>query len=144
LVSLLTVVLLLGLGWYYFRLVGGSGQIAYPPSSVPKDSDLKIDPRPAPAPPKAHEIDGVDFSFPPRFTEGVPKAKGENYSFVIVLGKTEKEDLNWLHNELPEVRLVVYEVDKADAVNRVPRNKGREAMVSFSTLTLQFRVKVER
>lgn len=117
LVSLLTILLLVGLGWWYLRLLDA------PAARIP---NLNVD---TSAPPTGYKSDGLDFSLPPRFTEGFPKAPGENYSYVIVLPKTEKEDLDWIRQELPETKLVVYEVDNPNAENKVPKNKGREAMV---------------
>ncbi|ORY07280.1 hypothetical protein BCR34DRAFT_489523 [Clohesyomyces aquaticus] len=115
LVSILTILLFLCLGWWYLRLVGTT------PST-----GLKIDTRPPPTP---FSGNGLDFSIPLRFTEGHAKPPGSNYTVALVLPKTEKEDIEWMHREIPEIPLVVYEVDKPNAVNKVPKNKGREAMV---------------
>jgi len=75
-----------------------------------------------------------DFSVPLRFTEGAVKPAGENYTWVVVVPKTLKEDLSWLKNEVPDSRMIVYEVDNPRAGNRIPKNKGREAMVCVALL----------
>ncbi|KAF2477900.1 uncharacterized protein BDR25DRAFT_275425 [Lindgomyces ingoldianus] len=115
LVSLITILLILCLGWWYLRLV-----------EKPTAPGLKTDPRP---PPKAFSGNALDFSIPLKFAEGTPKPLGSNYTIALVVPKTEKEDLAWMQREIPEIQLVVYEVDKPNAVNKVPKNKGREAMV---------------
>ena len=73
--------------------------------------------------------DPLDFGLPLRFTDGQMKPPGSNYTYKIVIPKTEKEDLAWMQKEIPDAPLVVYEVDKTDATNKIPKNKGREAMV---------------
>lgn len=73
--------------------------------------------------------DPLDFGLPLRFTDGVPNPPGSNYTYKIVIPKTEKEDITWMEQEIPDAPLVIYEVDKADAANKIPKNKGREAMV---------------
>lgn len=73
--------------------------------------------------------DPLDFSIPLRFSDGRPKPPGSKYTYNIVIGKTEKEELDWLRAELPDAPLVVYEVDNPNAKNKIPKNKGREAMV---------------
>jgi hypothetical protein len=132
-VQLLTALFLLGLGLWYLRLA--------PSLSTPSGLHLDNRPpppalRPYPAPgSQKHDVDSSatpDFSVPLRFTEGAAKPVGENYSWVVVVPKTLKEDLSWLKNEVPDSRLVVYEVDDPRAVNRIPKNKGREAMVRLA------------
>jgi hypothetical protein len=115
LVSGVTVLLLLCLAWYYLRLV-----------HVPTPSGLKLDARPPPTPFKG---DALDFSIPLRFKDGITKPSGANYTFAMVIPKTKKEDISWMEKEIPEWPLVVYEVDNPEAKNKVPQNKGREAMV---------------
>lgn len=65
----------------------------------------------------------------PRFTPGKEKPPGSNYTRILVLPKTIMEDISWIHEQLPDLPLAVYEVDKPDAERTVPINKGREAMV---------------
>lgn len=67
-----------------------------------------------------------------RFSDGQVKPPGSNYTYKIVVPKTEKEDLTWMEQEIPDAPLVVYEVDKADPTYKIPKNKGREAMVYLS------------
>lgn len=74
-------------------------------------------------------VDPLDFSIPLRFSDGQAKPAGSNYTFKIVVPKTTKEDLEWMQQEIPHAPLVVYEVDNDQAAHRVPKNKGREAMV---------------
>jgi Protein of unknown function (DUF3431) len=78
-------------------------------------------------------VDPLDFSIPLRFSDGQPKPAGSNYTFKIVVPKTTKEDLEWMQQEIPHAPLVVYEVDNEHAENKVPKNKGREAMVGGNT-----------
>ncbi|KAF2848214.1 hypothetical protein T440DRAFT_481058 [Plenodomus tracheiphilus IPT5] len=73
--------------------------------------------------------DPLDFGLPLRFTDGQLKAPGSNYTFKIIVPKTEKEDISWMAQEIPDAPLVIYEVDNPNAENKVPKNKGREAMV---------------
>jgi hypothetical protein len=118
LVSLITVLLLLGLGWYYLRLV-----------RTPAAPGLRLDNSPQPKPFKS----GLDFSIPLKFADGVAKPPGHNYTVALVVPKTKKEDLSWMRREMPEIPLVVYEVDNEKAENKIPKNKGREAMVRIRT-----------
>lgn len=73
--------------------------------------------------------DPLDFGLPLRFSDGEGKPPGSNYTFKIVIPKTQKEDISWMAAEIPDAPLVVYEVDNPNAENKVPKNKGREAMV---------------
>jgi len=51
-----------------------------------------------------------------------------------VIPKTKDEDITWMARELPDAPLVVYEVDNPHAEHKIPKNKGREAMVYLSYL----------
>jgi hypothetical protein len=129
LASVVCVLLLLVIGWSYTRLTHMS--------TAPL---LRFD-RPKPPPNSIPRVrDPLDFSIPLRFTGGVTKPDG-NYSWVIVVPKTGDEDLEWMEREIPEAQLVVYEVDNPNAEHKIPKNKGREAMVGFpqyyNTLTGQ-------
>lgn len=73
--------------------------------------------------------DPLDFGIPLRFKDGQPKPAGTNYTWSIVIPQTKNENLKWLQGEIPEAKLVVYEVDNPNAEYKVPKNKGREAMV---------------
>ena len=80
-------------------------------------------------PPASLRGDPLDFGLSLRFTDGVVKPPGSNYTYKIVIGKTEKEDIGWMAEEMPDAPLVVYEVDNPNAEHKIPKNKGREAMV---------------
>ena len=73
--------------------------------------------------------DPLDFGLPLRFSDGEAKPVGTNYTWSIVIPQTKTEDLGWLKGQIAEAELVVYEVDNENAENKVPKNKGREAMV---------------
>ena len=117
LLSLVTILVLLILAWWYLRLV-----------RAPYTPGLKIDTSPPPQIPYRGGK-APDFGIPLRFTDGAPKPRGTNYTHVLVVPKTKKEDLRWMEKEIPDTPLVVYEVDNPDAENKIPKNKGREAMV---------------
>lgn len=114
LVPFVFIFILLCAAWYLHYLPG-SGTKTSSTSPYSRPSSLRGDP--------------LDFSIPLRFSDGKPKAPGSNYTYKIVIPKTKKEDLTWLQIELPDAPLMVYEVDNPNAVNKVPKNKGREAMV---------------
>lgn len=109
--------------WYYH---GVSGTGASLPSWKPSSSLSST--RPSSLRPG---VDPLDFSIPLRFTDGKAKPPGSNYTFKIVVPKTTKEDLEWMQEEIPHAPLVIYEVDNEKAENKVPKNKGREAMVRY-------------
>ncbi|KAF2195458.1 hypothetical protein K469DRAFT_744035 [Zopfia rhizophila CBS 207.26] len=123
LVSLITIFFILCLGWWYLRLV-----------QKPSAPGLQIDTSPPPTLPSTYRADSLDFSIPLKFTEGKPKPPGSNYSHVLVVPKTQKEDISWMYREIPDTPLVVYEVDNPNAEYHVPKNKGREAMVYLTYL----------
>ena len=105
--------------WAYFRLESMHHSTLQPGYSK-STASLRADP--------------LDFGIPLRFKDGQANPPGTNYTWAIVVPKTKKEDLGWLQGEIPEAKLVVYEVDNPNAENKVPKNKGREAMVSRWTL----------
>jgi hypothetical protein len=132
LVSAITIFLLLVLVWWYFQLVRRYVPLTHHHSPPPKTSS-----KPPSAPSKS-SVDPLDFSVPIKFQPGNPKPPGSNYSRILVLPKTTEEEIGWIHAELPDLPLAVYEVNNATAQLRVPKNKGREAMVfqfSFPSLT---------
>lgn len=47
----------------------------------------------------------------------------------IVVASQKREDISWVHEFLPDWGRSVYVVDDPKAKLRVPKNKGREAMV---------------
>ncbi|KAI8939199.1 hypothetical protein NX059_005029 [Plenodomus lindquistii] len=105
--------------WWYMHLAPGAGSSIsnWNPghTSTHRPASLRGDP--------------LDFGLPLRFTDGQLKAPGSNYTYKIVIPKTEKEDISWMEQEIPDAPLVIYEVDNPNAENKVPKNKGREAMV---------------
>ena len=112
------VFLALCLVWWYMHAVPGPG------SSIPTwGSGLQSKPH------SSLRGDPLDFGLQLRFSDGMPKPRGSNYTYKIVVPKTEKEDISWMAAEIPDAPLVIYEVDNPNAVNKVPKNKGREAMV---------------
>jgi hypothetical protein len=106
--------------WWYLHLPSAtSGSI----------SGWNPNPKPTVVATPAYRGDPLDFSILPKFTDGMPKPPGSNYTFKIIVPKTEKEDISWMEKEIPDAPLVIYEVDNPNAENKIPKNKGREAMV---------------
>jgi hypothetical protein len=119
LIPFVFVFLCLCLVWWYLHLPTAGGAIAgWTPGAKPTHAASS-----------AYRGDPLDFSILPKFSDGAPKPPGSNYTFKIVIPKTEKEDISWMAKEIPDAPLVIYEVDKPDAENKIPKNKGREAMV---------------
>lgn len=117
LIPFVFVFLCLCLVWWYLHLPTAGGQ--WTPN-----------PRPTTVSTPVFKGDPLDFSLIPKFTDGRIKPPGSNYTFKIVIGKTEKEDIGWMKEEIPDAPLVIYEVDNPKAEHKIPKNKGREAMVS--------------
>ncbi|KAL2126036.1 hypothetical protein VTI74DRAFT_1895 [Chaetomium olivicolor] len=111
--SVLPVVFLLCLVSFYFHLANDASCLRSQPTSNPPNET-----RPA-----------GNLVYIPK--EGYPSLKpsGSNYSHILVLAKTEHDDIQWIHDELPDMPLAVYEVDKPNAPLTVPKNKGKEATV---------------
>ncbi|EUC29232.1 hypothetical protein COCCADRAFT_8523 [Bipolaris zeicola 26-R-13] len=116
------VFLALTLVWWYLHAVPGAGPslATWKPQTSPPGNrpSLRGDP--------------LDFGLPLRFSDPVRKPPGSNYTYKIVVPKTQKEDISWMETEIPDAPLVVYEVDNPDAEHKIPKNKGREAMVYLS------------
>ncbi|KAF3045105.1 hypothetical protein E8E12_008948 [Didymella heteroderae] len=112
--------------WYYHGVSGTGASLssAWTPGNSFSTTERPSSLRPG--------VDPLDFSIPLRFSDGVPKPAGTNYTFKIVVPKTTKEDLAWMQEEIPHAPLVIYEVDNEKAEHKVPKNKGREAMVYLS------------
>ncbi|KAF2734694.1 hypothetical protein EJ04DRAFT_228946 [Polyplosphaeria fusca] len=119
LVSLISIVLILCLGWWYLRLM-----------RVSAGPGLNVDT--SPPPPTPFRDEALDFGIPLKYTDGKAKPPGSNYTVAMVVPKTRKEDIRWMAAEMPEIPVVVYEVDNPNAENKIPQNKGREAMVYLS------------
>lgn len=96
--------------------------------------DRPASPRPILGEGQPTRADPLDFGIPLRFKDGVAKAPGENYTWSIVMPKMASEDIGWIQGKIPEAKLVVYEVDNTNAEYKIPKNKGREAMVSLCNL----------
>jgi len=47
---------------------------------------------------------------------------------VIVMAKMEKEDTEWVHENLPDWQHAIYTVDNPNATLHTPANKGKESM----------------
>jgi len=56
-----------------------------------------------------------------------PQVKVEDK--IVVIGRLEKENTDWVHEHLPEWQNAIYTVDNTSAAVHTPRNKGREANV---------------
>jgi hypothetical protein len=125
LVPFVFVLLALSLVWWYLHIVPAS-------TSWRPGTSIKSPPPPSLRP----GVDPLDFGIPLRFSDGRPKPPGSNYTFKIVVPKTTKEDLEWMAKEIPDAPVVVYEVDNPNAENKVPKNKGREAMVCDSPVNV--------
>lgn len=122
------------LAWWYLQTVPGAGsslsswESPHPSAPSPASSSSST------YKPASLRGDPLDFSLPLRFTDGLSQLKppGSNYTYKIVVPKTEDEDIAWITEEIPDAPLVVYELDNPNAEHKVPKNKGREAMVYLS------------
>lgn len=121
--------------WWYLHMPGASAGNAI--------SGWNPNPKPTTIATPAYKGDPLDFGILPKFSDGAPKPPGTNYTFKIVVPKTVKEDISWMHEEIPDAPLVVYEVDNPNAENKIPKNKGREAMVSAMEAEIIGRVRVD-
>ncbi|KAH3919837.1 hypothetical protein HBI56_031690 [Parastagonospora nodorum] len=110
--------------WWYLHLPGASAGHAI--------SGWVPNPKPKTVATPAYKGDPLDFSILPKFSDGALKPPGSNYTVKIVVPKTKDEDLGWMEEEIPDVPLVIYEVDNPNAEHKIPKNKGREAMVYLS------------
>ena len=63
------------------------------------------------------------------FKPGVAKPASEPYTKTVVMGRLKSDDISWVYSELPEFNKSIYTVDDDNSEPRVPKNKGREAMV---------------
>jgi hypothetical protein len=68
------------------------------------------------------EWDGVEYST----RRKIPIKAGDQ---IIVTGRTQREDTDWIPRLLPEWQHVIYEVDNATSPMSLTVNKGREANV---------------
>ncbi|KAL1958034.1 hypothetical protein VTO42DRAFT_5246 [Malbranchea cinnamomea] len=65
----------------------------------------------------------------PHFTPGVPKPPGSNYTRTLVVPRLKDENVDWIHEEFPDLETAIYVVDDPEAPLHPPKNKGREVMV---------------
>lgn len=70
----------------------------------------------------------------PNFIPGIPKSPGSNYSKILVIAKTKKEDADWIAEELPDWDTAIYVADDPKAPFHPPKNKGHEVMVYLTYL----------
>jgi hypothetical protein len=121
LIPFVFVFLCLCLVWWYLHLPTTAGNAISGWAPNPKPTIIST---------PAFKGDPLDFSILPKFSDALLKPPGSNYTFKIVIPKTEKEDISWMEQEIPDAPLVIYEVD-----NKIPKNKGREAMVRANEAT---------
>ena len=108
------------------RNVGGSSEPPYRP--LPPTSDSKsLGTKPLSAFPTGYPAKS-------NYRSGPIKRPGEPYSLKYVLAKTRKEDVSWLYNHFPDANVTIYEVDAQPDKLKIPKNKGREAMVYLTYL----------
>lgn len=124
LVPFVFVFAVLCLVWWYLHIVptAGSSLSKWTPGTSSHGTQLA-----------SLRGDPLDFGLSLRFTDGQVKPPGANYTYKIVIGKTEKEDIGWMEEEIPDAPLVIYEVDNPNAKHKIPKNKGREAMACHPT-----------
>ena len=66
------------------------------------------------------------------FKKGTPLPPGHNYTSLLVVAKTKKEDIGWMEKEIPDQPKVVYVADDPSAPYHPPKNKGHEVMIYLS------------
>ena len=54
---------------------------------------------------------------------------GQPYTRMLVMGRLKSDDISWVNKEMMNVNTTIYVVDDADSEVKMPKNKGREAMV---------------
>src|ERR1051326_7728790 len=108
LIPFVFIFLCLCLVWWYLHLPTAGGAISgWNPN--PKHVEVAT---------PAYKGDPLDFSIIPKFSDGMARPAGSNYTFKIVIPKTEKEDISWMQKEIPDAPLVIYEVDNPRAENK--------------------------
>ena len=65
----------------------------------------------------------------PDFTRGTAKPPQATYTRTLVMGRLKENDMTWLEHLPSDINTTIYVVDDPIASPRVPKNKGREAMV---------------
>ena len=65
----------------------------------------------------------------PKFVPGEAKPSGENYSMMLVIARTKKEDISWMERDIPDIEKAIYVADDPSAPLHPPVNKGHEVMI---------------
>lgn len=78
------------------------------------------------------DTDFVNWNPKPRFEAGSPLPADHNYTSVLVIAKTKREDIRWMDTELAGQEKAIYVADDPTAPLHPPKNKGHEVMVYIS------------
>lgn len=73
----------------------------------------------------------------PNFVPGIPKPPGYEYTKMLVVPRTRREDTSWIEWELPDWKTAIYAADNPNAPLHPPKNKGHEVM-SYLTFVIDF------
>lgn len=73
----------------------------------------------------------------PNFIPGTPKPPGSEYSKMLVIPRTTREDVDWIAEELPDWGTAIYTADDPSAPLHPPTNKGHEVMI-YLTFVIDF------
>ena len=65
----------------------------------------------------------------PKFVPGKAKPSGDNYSMLLVVARTLKEDISWMDEDIPDIEKAIYVADDPTAPLHPPQNKGHEVMI---------------
>lgn len=76
--------------------------------------------------------DFVNWNPKPHFKPGTPLPADHNYTSVLVIAKTKREDVRWMERELGDQEKAIYIADDPTAPLHPPKNKGHEVMVYLS------------
>ena len=63
---------------------------------------------------------------------GPPRPIGYEYSRVLVIPRMRVENVDWVHEELPDLETAIYVADDSSAPLHPPQNKGHEVMIYFT------------
>lgn len=78
------------------------------------------------------EPDFVNWNPKTDFKPGSPLPADHNYTSVLVIAKTKREDVRWMEAELADQPKAIYVADDPTAPLHPPKNKGHEVMVYLS------------
>ncbi|RMZ69766.1 histone-lysine n-methyltransferase 2b [Pyrenophora seminiperda CCB06] len=76
--------------------------------------------------------DYANWNPKPVFKPGSPMPANHNYTSVLVIAKTKKENVDWIREQMPEQQTAIYVADDPTAPLHTPKNKGHEVMVYLS------------